>query len=768
MLQEPIEWLTAFGRSPECRSYAQVYQNGQKYTFSDCGSRNTIIQASERFSLPTQIPPGVFDRFRPLDYACCGNCTLIVPEVRLLYFPDQTAPQCENQSANSSAIKSARAINKRVQSLNNTGTIAVLSGHTFTSPSVYLQVIGTAAIKDECGSLGPMLANPIITLPPNVLSTYVPPYYSIGSTYTDPNVDDGNFMGHAEPLTIADLQCPTFGLGTGTSADGSVHTTVGPPWLPIIIPPPEVFTLDPIWESVCTNLASYYVFMSFAIFDPPLALVPESYLVAPSPAASFPNLKGPPHIPANPTATYDPPAKYSPDLSDPPSSTAEPIAPSLAAQEPPANAAQPAAVPLDPAAKPTTPPDPPTQSPPESQEVDNTQSGSPAIGTPILSALGKSNSQPDGSKNADPTHIIPVPGSGIEEVTLGGQILSVSPSGIYLSGTSYLPGGPAITLSDVVFSLVSTSPTGEATTPDENASENNHHFIPSVQTIAGQNVVSNTSGVYVAGSSLSPGGSAITASNTVISLSPAGTLVIGSSSIALSLANTLETSLKNYNFDGVTVQAEPSAAVVDGIAFTPVGPGTVIDGNSISLEQSGILNVGTSSFALPAIQETTSSIFNLNGMTFQDEASAAVIDGITLKPGVPGVSVDGNRISLEQDRTLDIGTSHFALPPAAQETPPNGFNLNGMTIQAQQSAVVVNGTTLTPGAPGATINGSSVSLESGGTLDIGTGRFAIPTGPVNGTSIVQTFEGAQDEAHRVPCSLGFAAILVTGLCIMVS
>ena len=130
MLQEPIEWLTAFGRSPECRSYAQVYQNGQKYTFSDCGSRNTIIQASERFSLPTQIPPGVFDRFRPLDYACCGNCTLIVPEVRLLYFPDQTAPQCENQSANSSAIKSARAINKRVQSLNNTGTIAVLSGHT--------------------------------------------------------------------------------------------------------------------------------------------------------------------------------------------------------------------------------------------------------------------------------------------------------------------------------------------------------------------------------------------------------------------------------------------------------------------------------------------------------------------------------------------------------------------------------------------------------------------------------------------------------------
>ena len=145
-----------------------------------------------------------------------------------------------------------------------------------TSPSVYLEVVGTAAIKDECGSFGPTLTNPIITLPPNVLSTYIPQDYSIGSTYTDPNVDDGpdGFVGRAEPLKVADLQCPTFGLGVGTSADGSVYTTVGPPWLPIIIPPPEVFTHDPVWESICTDLASYYVFYSFAILDPPIALTP--------------------------------------------------------------------------------------------------------------------------------------------------------------------------------------------------------------------------------------------------------------------------------------------------------------------------------------------------------------------------------------------------------------------------------------------------------------------------------------------------------------
>ena len=88
-------------------------------------------------------------------------------------------------------------------------------------------------------------------------------------------------------------------------------------------------------------------------------------------------------------------------------------------------------------------------------------------------------------------------------------------------------------------------------------------------------------------------------------------------------------------------------------------------------------------------------------------------------------------------------------------------------MQAQQSAVVVNGITLTPGGPGTTIDGSSVRLESGGTLDTGTGRFAIATGSVNGTSI-QAFEGAQEKALQMPRLLGFAAMLVWGLWMMAS
>ena len=153
-------------------------------------------------------------------------------------------------------------------------------------------------------------------------------------------------------------------------------------------------------------------------------------------------------------------------------------------------------------------------------------------------------------------------------------------------------------------------------------------------------------------------------------------------------------------------------------------------------------------------------------MTARFESSAVLIGGTTLTPGGSAVSIDGNRVSLERDRTLDIGTSHFALPPAAQETPPTGFKLNGMSVQAQQSAVVINGITLTPGGPGTTINGSSVSVEPSGTLDIGNGRFAIPMGQVNGTSILKTFEGAQEKAHRTPLLFYLAAIIVSILWIV--
>lgn len=80
------DWILSFGRSPECRSYAEPGRG--QYTFSDCGARNTVFQTaaeSGNSSYSSQIPPGVSRYFNP-DYrgSCCGNCSLDIPEVRLL------------------------------------------------------------------------------------------------------------------------------------------------------------------------------------------------------------------------------------------------------------------------------------------------------------------------------------------------------------------------------------------------------------------------------------------------------------------------------------------------------------------------------------------------------------------------------------------------------------------------------------------------------------------------------------------------------------
>ena len=98
-----------------------------------------------------------------------------------------------------------------------------------------------------------------------------------------------------------------------------------------------------------------------------------------------------------------------------------------------------------------------------------------------------------------------------------------------------------------MFSLASTFPAGEV--PDEDPPRGDQPVTPSIQTVNGPNIILNQSGVYFAESSLSSGGSAMTASNSVMVLSPAGTLVIGSSKIALSLADTRGTSPTKLNID---------------------------------------------------------------------------------------------------------------------------------------------------------------------------------------------------------------------------
>ena len=130
-----MDWIIGFGQSPECRSYAEAISQG-RYTFSDCGSSNTVIQTARApddsdFDYPLQIPPGVVRQFSPVtEGTCCGNCSLNIPEVRLYYFPDETINCHQNQTSNVTSTLPAQNLEKRIHSLVANGSTAVISGHT--------------------------------------------------------------------------------------------------------------------------------------------------------------------------------------------------------------------------------------------------------------------------------------------------------------------------------------------------------------------------------------------------------------------------------------------------------------------------------------------------------------------------------------------------------------------------------------------------------------------------------------------------------------
>ena len=679
-------------------------------------------------------------------------------------------------------------------------------------------------MTDLCGPVGSTCTNPIVAIPPGQLSTYeVPVYYPVGSEYNDPNgVLGGGFLGSVKPLQVADLACPTWGLGRSTDKDGSVHTTVGPPWLPLIVPPRQVLALDPNWEKICVDYLSYLPGLtSFAIFDPPRALSPVSEM-GPS------STQAPVNTPASPTTITDPPSIPSGDPAvpakspsvgipdqtknhDPPSTSLTtsksdpqpPVDPGASTiNSSPASSAGPAAPAGSPASS-----DPAALADPAASVTD--QRGTQDLGGIIFSAF--EGNTVETSENGGKIIEISTATSGIHALTVGdGRVLTVGEFGAALDGTTYSAGGPAISVSGVVYTVVPTPKAGVNTAPS----------VPGIFTVAGNVMTSNPSGMIVAGSSLSPGGPGIvisntqisldpsgnlfingkpvpsqaapsifavgdqtftansagfildgssiipgghpiTISNTPISLSPSGVLIVGSSSMSLSPKSIFIVGSKSFT-------ANPTGFSIDGKVISPGSPGQTIDGTVVSLGQSGILHVGSRTLSVPSSQSTTSGndIFTVGGQVFTANSAAFLIDGTTISAGGPAMTIKGTIVSLEASGILDVGASRIYLS-ATHAASSSVFTLDGLGVEAKSSLVVVDGVTLTPGGPGTTVDGHSVSLEKGGTLDVGTGRFPVPTGPVNGTVSFQAFRGAQGKGFHVSWLLLSGAILMAELLILV-
>ena len=167
---------------------------------------------------------------------------------------------------------------------------------------------------------------------------------------------------------------------------------------------------------------------------------------------------------------------------------------------------------------------------------------------------------------------------------------------------------------------------------------------PNIYTVGNEPFTANPSGFVVAETPILPGSRPATIAGTLVSLDPPGILLIGSSSITLSSkATPLQDS---FATEGPLVTANPTNTVVPGVALNSGHGAVTASGSPISLSPSSVLYVGDSAITIAPYQSDSSSVFTYQGLTFTPLPSGVVVDGTTLTPGGSALMVAGTVASL--------------------------------------------------------------------------------------------------------------------------
>ncbi len=559
-------------------------------------------------------------------------------------------------------------------------------------------------MSDQCDFVGATLTHPWVAIPSGQLFTYSDSLQQFGSCYKDVQYLGYFFEGTTKPLNVADLECPTFGLGPGTNTDGKPCRTVGPPYLPLVVPPSQVLSLDPGWLKACSGLLSYAEGLSsFAIYDPPRALQPGFGLVAPDPSPR----------PPDPVTTQDPP-------SDP--AATPPVQP---AQMPSATLPKPTTsdiVNLSPATNPESPPqaaDPPKSYTPAQTTVGggdsqqdvpegDFQTTSQGLGGLIIGAFGSGppiDQAP--SKVASPDAAAPA-----AVLTVGDQTFVPSKSGFDVAGTPILPGSPPVTIAGTPVSL---SPSGDifvggskVDVPQQDADRSS----PETFTVGDTPFVPARTGFFIAGSQVLPGSAPVYISGTPVSLVTSGHLVIGSSSVELESQNSAPNALE---IGGETITADPTGFSVYGSQILPGSPAVLVSGTPISLGTSANLVIGTSTISLSG--QTSANAFKIGDEDFVANPTGFTVAGSQVVPGGSAVIVSGTTLSLSPSGVLDIGGASINLAsPAPSE---DSINVGGQIFTANPTGFTIAESQVLPGGSAVVVSGTTLSLSPSGVLDIG-------------------------------------------------
>ena len=313
------------------------------------------------------------------------------------------------------------------------------------------------------------------------------------------------------------------------------------------------------------------------------------------------------------------------------------------------------------------------------------------------------------------TSILPARGpekpldEGNMPIAVGSQQISQNAASQYVvAGQTITPGAPPI---DIEGTEVSLAPSASAIVIAGSTTALSPTNAPGF-TLAAELVTANRASRYVAGGqTLVPGGPAVTVSGTRLSLAPNGAqVIVGSSTIALGPTFTPPHSPSPLTLGShiYTVNSK-SEYIIAGQTLTPGGLAITVLGTRLSLAPSATqVIVGSSTIGLgPTF---TPPPLTVGSQTFTaNSASDYIIDGQTLVPGAPAITISGTPISLAPAATQAvIGHSTIALTPAT--TSPL-LTFGSRTFTANSAAdYIIDDQTLTPGAPAITISNTPISL----------------------------------------------------------
>lgn len=131
---------------------------------------------------------------------------------------------------------------------------------------------------------------------------------------------------------------------------------------------------------------------------------------------------------------------------------------------------------------------------------------------------------------------------------------------------------------------------------------------------------------------------------------------------------------------------------------------------------------------------------NIVGQAITAAPNAIIVAGTTLSPGDPGITLAGTLIYLDTASHLILGPKTLALESESQNS--IATKIGGEVITVAPNGIAIAGTALTPGASGVTVGGTLVSLNAAGHLIVGPKTIALQSGSVGVGGLIMGGIGA--------------------------